>query len=334
MYRNRLPLIVFLTLFCSQLTVGDVLSIRFNNSEEISYSFLSKPVLKIETDHLLVKIPSTTISYPLSKIEKIVVNKTESLKDIVIEDDLISSFVNERNIANSNITYIRTFENTEWQALYIPFEISYGDWEENFEIAAISNIQQYDDDGNGLFDRMYLEIYTVKNETLLPNHPYLIRAKNPGKKTIRVFNKTLYATAEANIDCSSVDDRFVFSGTYNEFVSDNNLAMYSVKANELSLISSVGAFRWYMLIEKRNSQFAEKTEMQKMPSFTITLKESLDGLRESPKIVRKKAPKRNENSKLYSVTGRLVTQKSSHSIYFMQMKDGSSRRVIIQEETK
>ncbi len=120
---------------------------------------------------------------------------------------------NEEQVMDT-ITYTRTFNNTEWQALYLPFSMNYSDWSEDFDVAKINDVHQFDEDDDDVFDRTILEVIKVKGGTLKPNHPYMIRAKSTGAKTIIVENATLMPAEENSIDCSSVEREYVFTGTY------------------------------------------------------------------------------------------------------------------------
>lgn len=55
-------------------------------------------------------------------------------------------YVSGSDFTANKLTYSRTFKNTKWQPLYVPFAISYGDLETNFDVAAINNFHEYTDD--------------------------------------------------------------------------------------------------------------------------------------------------------------------------------------------
>ena len=112
------------------------------------------------------------------------------------------------------VTYTRNFTNTEWQALYIPFEMQYEDWKDDFELARINNMHQYDDDEDGNVDRTILEVFKVKSGHTEAHTPYLIKAMTTGEKTIMVNCTTLYAAEERSYDVSSWNTLYTFTGTY------------------------------------------------------------------------------------------------------------------------
>lgn len=94
----------------------------------------------------------------------------------------------------------------------------YSDWAEKFDVAAINNFHEYTDkDGNTV--KTELEVRLVKDHTLKPNHPYLIRAKIADVSSPQMINlstKKIYPTDENSIVCSSVERKYTFTGTYKE----------------------------------------------------------------------------------------------------------------------
>jgi len=168
------------------------------------------------------------------------------------------AYSNNEKINNQTINYTRTFTNTNWQALYIPFSMSYSDWCDNFDVARINDVHQYDYDDDGEIDATAVEIIKLKNGITEPNTPYLIKAKEIGEKTISVSETTLYATEENSHDVSSWNTLFTFTGTYNIISGDDMLAngYYSLGNGTLhqatSTENSLKPFRWYMSVTDRN----------------------------------------------------------------------------------
>ena len=91
----------------------------------------------------------------------------------------------------SQITYTRTLNNTEWNALYLPFEILVSQLTDKYEVAYINAIHSYDEDDDGEIDRMSMEVIKLREGTLHANHPYLIKARTTAAKqmSITVENK-------------------------------------------------------------------------------------------------------------------------------------------------
>lgn len=148
-------------------------------------------------------------------------------------------------------SYTRNYTSTNWQALYLPFAISYSDWAANFDVAAITNFHEYTDaDGN--IQNVELEVRYVKKGSLLPNTPYLIRAKAAGERTVSVSNATVSFVDAQTISCSSTERRYTFTGTYQPidglktkdyiFVSGGRLCK---AGNDTDVLKPM---RWYLTI--------------------------------------------------------------------------------------
>lgn len=159
-----------------------------------------------------------------------------------------------------DVSYTRTFNNTNWQALYIPFALNYEDWKDNFEIAYINGVRQLDKDDNGTIDETIMDVIKIKSGSTTPNMPYLIKAKTTGEKTFSVTNATLYPAEENSVDCSTTIAKYTFTGTYNTIPSATMIAnnYYGMGGGEL--VQSDGSndlmpYRWYMNVESRNPSY-------------------------------------------------------------------------------
>lgn len=166
-----------------------------------------------------------------------------------------------------NIFYTRTFNNTNWQALYVPFEIPYENIKDDFEVAYINDTRQYDRDDDGVKEETVIEAFKITSGTLEANYPYLIRAKEAGEKTITVTDAMLYTTEENSIDCSSVYDKYTFTGTYSRMSSTELAGCYALSGGVWQPIAegaTLGAFRFYLQIESRNgnAQAAQSIKMR------------------------------------------------------------------------
>ena len=183
---------------------------------------------------------------------------------------IIDGAVTEYSVAVERacpITYTRTFNNTEWQALYVPFAMSYDDWKEDFDVAKINDIHQFDVNNDGDFDdaedKTIMEMLKVNNGTLKANNPYMIRAKSTGEKSITIENATLMPTEVNSIDCSSVERKYVFTGTYNTIDGETmvNNKYYAMSGGGVKYTTSTSVslkpFRWYMQIMDRDGQLLE-----------------------------------------------------------------------------
>ena len=166
-------------------------------------------------------------------------------------------YANDIETTCDKITYTRNFTNTKWQALYLPFELTYADWSADFEVARLNDVHQWDDDDDGTIDRTELEVVKIKSGSTEANMPYLIHAKAAGEKTLTVTNATLYRAEETSIDCSSVGTLFTFTGTYAgiggaTMFTEGYYAMGDgalVQAE--SSASSLSPYRWFLSVTDR-----------------------------------------------------------------------------------
>lgn len=160
----------------------------------------------------------------------------------------------------NDFEYKRTFYNTKWQALYIPFSLSYDEWSNEFEIARINDVNMYDRDDDGIIDDTEVEIVKIKSGRLIPNHPYMIRAKSAGEKTIHLQNVKLEPTDNYYISCSSTDSKFTFVGTYSGVSGSDmmNNGWFALSDGSLKKATSeeatLSACRWYMEVYSYGSQ--------------------------------------------------------------------------------
>ena len=185
--------------------------------------------------------------------------------------DSQESFSQSEDKLYDSITYKRNFKNTNWQALYVPFEIPVTeDFLTEYEVAYINNVHQRDYDDDGDVDNTEIEAFKITKGTLRANYPYLIRAKEVGEKAIIVSNTTLYATKENSIDCASVFSTYTFTGTYSRLSSDvlpQSGGYYALSGGTFRLVAdgtSLGAFRYYLHIVPRNGETATKIQAIRM----------------------------------------------------------------------
>lgn len=165
------------------------------------------------------------------------------------------TYPNDANYAS--ITYTRTFNNTNWQALYVPFSMEYEDWAEDFEVARLNNVNQYDDDNDGTVDRTVLEVFKMaEGSKTEANTPYMIKAKVAGEKTITLNDATLYKTEELSYDVTSWNTRFTFTGTYSAVTNMATNGYYALAGGRLQQATSdavtLSPMRWYLDVTDRN----------------------------------------------------------------------------------
>ena len=174
--------------------------------------------------------------------------------------DTSEKYTNESDAKVITLKYIRTFNNTAWQALYIPFSLNYNDWKDDFEVAYINGVRQLDKDDNGTIYETIMDVIKIKSGSTTPNMPYLIKAKTTGEKTFSVSDATLYPAEENSIDCSTTIAKYTFTGTYNTIPSATMIANNHYGMGGGELVQSDGSndlmpYRWYMNVESRNSSY-------------------------------------------------------------------------------
>ncbi len=156
------------------------------------------------------------------------------------------------------LTYKRKFNNTDWQALYVPFSIEYDNWKDDFEIARLNDIHQYDDNDDGEIDRMALEIVKIKSGRTQANTPYVIRAKSVGDKEIVMKNAKVSPTDGDGCVVSSWNTHFYITGCYAPIPGTTMVAngYYALGGGSLhkaaSETNNLGSNRWYIEAIDRN----------------------------------------------------------------------------------
>ena len=171
------------------------------------------------------------------------------------------AYTQQSQIDGVDVYYTRHFS-TNWEAIYLPFSLKYEDWKDDFEVARINGIHQYDTNDDGDIDKTVLEFVKMKNDdsVIYPNTPYLIKAKTPGEKTLFVENTTVYEAENKSVECSTTTEKFIFTGLYKklsfmQLLKDN---YYGIDNGQLSMITvsgKLGPYRWYMERESRNSAY-------------------------------------------------------------------------------
>ena len=169
-------------------------------------------------------------------------------------------YTNNSQFNGRDISYTRTFNNTKWQALYIPFSLNYNDWKNDFEVAYINGIRQYDKNDDGAIDETIMDVIKIKEGSLIPNTPYLIKAKSVGEKTFSLTDATLYPAEENSIDCRTTIAEYTFTGTYSTIPSATLIAnqYYAMGGGELIISdgsNDLKPYRWYMKIDARSPMY-------------------------------------------------------------------------------
>ena len=174
--------------------------------------------------------------------------------------DGIIPYTQDSQIDDAEVSFTRIFDG-DWEAIYLPFSLKYEDWKDDFEVARINAVRQYDDNNNGQVDRTVLEFVKMTDDesVIYPNTPYLIKAKVAGEKTISVENTTAYKADVNQIECSTTTEKFIFRGNYDRIFNSTikKKGYYIMEAAQLNNkpLNSLSPYRWYMKRENRNSAY-------------------------------------------------------------------------------
>lgn len=152
----------------------------------------------------------------------------------------------------SKITYKRTFAHTEWQALYVPFTMSYDDLKDEFYIARIIQIVQVD-------KHLHVSAELIESGTLNANYPYLIKPHTAGEKIFKANSNILKKATKKTVSCGTVDITAKFIGTYSTVTDMYENNYFAMSNGSLKRASKSGVtlapFRWYLSIESNDDSY-------------------------------------------------------------------------------
>ena len=245
-------------------------------------------------------------AYSIDAYKKVLgFSNIQAIPPVILTDN--EAYTNDSQLDGADVTYSRNFTNVNWQAIYLPFSLKYEDLKDDFELAYINTVRQYDRDKDGVIDETAMEIVKMKSGSTAPNRPYLIRAKSKGEKAITVKDVTVSASENKSIDCSTTIAKFTITGTYNEIPSETMIANDYYGMGGGKLIKSDGSnglkpFRWYMKVESRDySKYSVKNAAK-----AITIK-VLDE-EETTGIANIQHP--SPNTQIFDINGRKVSENS------------------------
>lgn len=191
------------------------------------------------------------------------------IQDIVLDGwDPLQNYLNSLHDTEDVLSdgiYTRQFLNSDWQALYVPFSLSYSDWSDKFDVASLSRFCQYDEDDNGEVDRQELEAVILRSnsETLKANTPYLIRAKKAGTYNFTVNSSNQVAEETNSFTYSASGAKMVITGNYANQSGLKSASRYRLMGGSLFIPTQddevLPPYRWYATI---NSQDKAKVRIK------------------------------------------------------------------------
>ena len=252
-----------------------------------------------------VYVPANSIEAYKNVLGGLDLSDIKALPLIYLKDG--EAYTQDSQIDGMDIYYTRSFANTNWQALYLPFSLNYEDWKDDFEVAYINTVRQYDDNGDGRADRTILEAVKKNSGSTAPNTPYLIRAKTAGEKTFFVENATLYPAENNSVDCSTTTARFTFTGIYKEksfgLSASNYYAINEGRLTALSAWLPVPPYRWYMSVRTRSSVYdTSGWGWAKEISISVVGEEETTGVADIQHL--------SPDTQIFDINGRKVSENS------------------------
>ena len=234
----------------------------------------------------------------------------------------------------ATLTYTRTVTDAQvgkWQALYVPFQMSYSDWSNDFDVAAINNFHEYSDE-NGDVQNVELEVRLVKSGKLKANHPYLIRPKSAGEKTITLTDAPLAAAESTSISCASVERRYTFTGIYQPmtgmqtgdymFISGGSIC--DAESDEQTL----KAQRWYLTIEDLGSQWESEPAAAAARRMSISVIGEEDATAIEEIRVTSSTINAATAAAIYDIQGRRIGS-TVKGVNIIRQADGSTMKVMV-----
>lgn len=175
--------------------------------------------------------------------------------------------------APMNLTYQRTVYDNDWNLLYVPFklDIEVLELSHDIQVYALNMFHQYDDDNNGTFERMTMEVLRLKQGYTVANHPYLFKytgaltteeQQNGKTLELNLGTTTLAAADSYSKTLSSMSFDYALQGTYTAIPQAAAADCYTLVWN-----SSLGACtfghptggilpqRWYFTMTAADSQY-------------------------------------------------------------------------------
>ena len=251
-----------------------------------------------------VYVPDNSIDAYKNALKGFRLSNIQAIPPISLKDN--EAYTQDSQVDGVDVSFTRNFGGY-WESICIPFSLEYKDWKDDFEVARINAVRQYDDNDDGNIDRTILEFVKMKNDdsVIEPNTPYLIKAKEAGKKTISVENTTVYPAEKNTVDCSTTAANFIFTGTYVPARFLASRPYYTLSGGKLERLDglngpSVPPYHWYMKIESRNSGYAKYYNPAKEITISVLGEEEATGVAN----IQHASP----NTQTYDLNGRKVNE--------------------------
>ena len=198
---------------------------------------------------------SISASKPLMMVYKNSYNEVAAGTDVTINMDDISNIHVTENVAGVNTTLTKTFNNTGWNAFFVPFDFTLTqEMLNDFDFATLY--------ATVLSNGSPVVTFNMANvgDIIDAYFPCLIKAKSTGAQTLKVGSVNYKASAEAiPADCSSTKEIYTFYPVMeNTYISakkgyylnsEKNSFMYNVNAG-----AYVQPLKFYMTIQDKKTK--------------------------------------------------------------------------------
>ena len=164
-----------------------------------------------------------------------------------------TAYTSTYDVVVDDLKYARRYKNNNWQAWYVPFEMTITqDMATNFSFGKFAGT--YTDDEEFFLTVVYLKV----GDVMKPHTPYFIKAKMADEnndQVITIGNATLKAAEEMGFTMLSAEKKITIHGIYQSKTATEEDKDWYAYAGGLYRHPNVGAtlspYRFYMTIEDR-----------------------------------------------------------------------------------
>ena len=225
-------------------------------------------------------------------------------------------FTNDRDMGLQLFTYSRTYKNTNWQAWYVPFDLTLtSDVLEQFSFAKFAGTYTEDD---GTF---FISVTRMsEGDVVKANTPYLVQAKTASTETqvLTLSDAILYTAEENGFSMNSAEKTVTIQGIYNTKTATNGDSEWYAFGGGKYIKASVGQtlspYRFYMTITNREDNPYASSPNPTEVKIKV-LGEDETGLSPIPSAIERGEPS------VYDLSGRRIAkERATKGIYIINGK--------------
>lgn len=248
-------------------------------------------------------------------------NGTLRVESITFNDADHQSYTNPYDIEAETLTYTRSFSNTGWQALYVPFNISYDEWKDLGDVAKFNGMHQYDKDKDGVLDYTVVEFDRMTSGSIKPHTPYVFKPKQDGEASFVCSNKHISAAPEqggAILECSSTSMTYTMAGNYLPMSGDEVSGIYCLSGGTFMHVAEgavLQPMRIYITITPKPNAYDDDPSQASLPA---RINISVDGEEAGLDLIM--MPDQEGDGQLYDLMGRPAGPNPAPGIYIRNSK--------------